>query len=92
MLQNLVIIITCYLKNDFKLIQNHLVNYKLPINLKKFFLSKDVKKILSFIEKDKKNSDKKINLVLLKKIGKPIYNLKFNYKKLHSFLKKELIN
>jgi len=79
-------------KNDFKLIQNHLVNYKLPINLKKFFLSKDVKKILSFIEKDKKNSDKKINLVLLKKIGKPIYNLKFNYKKLHSFLKKELIN
>ena len=79
-------------KNDFKLIQNHLVNYKLPINLKKFFISKDVKKILSFIEKDKKNSDKKINLVLLKKIGKPVYNLKFNYKKLHSFLKKELIN
>ena len=79
-------------KNDFKLIQNHLVDYKLPINLKKFFISKDVKKILSFIEKDKKNSDKKINLVLLKKIGKPVYNLKFNYKKLHSFLKKELIN
>jgi hypothetical protein len=28
----------------------------------------------------------------LKKIGKPIYNLNFNEKKLYSFLKEELIN
>ena len=30
--------------------------------------------------KDKKNNTGKINLVLLKKIGKPIYNLHFNRK------------
>jgi len=33
---------------------------------------------------------KKINLILLKKIGKPIFNLNFKNKKLYSFLKKEL--
>ena len=42
------------------------------------------------MKKDKKNSNKKINLVLLKKIGKPIFNLNFENKKLYSFLKKEL--
>ena len=41
-------------------------------------------------KKDKKNNNKKINLVLLKKIGKPIFNLNFENKKLYSFLKKEL--
>ena len=41
---------------------------------------------------DKKNKSTKINLVLLKKIGKPIINLNFNFNKIESFLKKELIN
>ena len=44
------------------------------------------------MKKDKKNNNKKINLVLLKKIGKPIFNINFNNKKLQTFLKKELIN
>ena len=43
------------------------------------------------MKKDKKNDTKKINLVLLKKIGHPIYNLKFDEKKIAFFLKKELI-
>jgi len=76
-------------KNEFNLIVKHLINYKLPINLKKFFSSKSAKNVLSFIKNDKKNTNKKINLVLLKRIGKPVYNLKFNDNKLHSFLKKE---
>ena len=42
------------------------------------------------MEKDKKNNNKKVNLVLLKKIGKPIFNLNFEKKKIYSFLKKEL--
>jgi len=42
------------------------------------------------MEIDKKNNNKKINLILLKKIGKPIFNLNFENKKLYSFLKKEL--
>ena len=44
------------------------------------------------MKKDKKNNTNKINLVLLKKIGKPIYNLNFNDNKIKFFLKKKLIN
>jgi 3-dehydroquinate synthase/shikimate kinase/3-dehydroquinate synthase len=44
------------------------------------------------MKKDKKNNKQKINLVLLKKIGKPIFHLNFENKKLYTFLKKELIN
>ena len=44
------------------------------------------------MKKDKKNSDKKINLILLRKIGKAVYNLNYNYKKLYSFMKNELAN
>ena len=43
------------------------------------------------MEKDKKNNTKKISLVLIKKIGEPIYNINFENKKLILFLKKELI-
>ena len=77
---------------DYDLIKNHLKNFKLPINIKKYFAKKDIKKIISFIKNDKKNIDKNINLVLLRNIGKPIYNLKFSDKKISFFLKRELIN
>ena len=56
----------------------------------KFFSIKDLNKILSFMKKDKKNNTKKINLVLLRKIGSPIHKLQFNEKKIKFFLKKEL--
>jgi 3-dehydroquinate synthase/shikimate kinase/3-dehydroquinate synthase len=79
-------------KNEFELIKNHLIKFKLPIKLNKKFSNKNLVKIISFMKKDKKNNENKINLVLLKKIGKPIYNLNFNEKKLYSFLKEELIN
>ena len=76
---------------DFKLIESHLNKLKLPRNLNKFFSIKKLNKILSFMKKDKKNNTKKINLFLLKKIGKPVHNLQFDEKKIFSFLKKELI-
>ena len=41
--------------------------------------------------KDKKNNSEKINLVLLKKIGKPIFNKQYSKKKLNLFLKKFLL-
>ena len=78
--------------NEFKLIQNHLVKFKLPINLKKHFAKKNLIQLINFMKKDKKNNDKKINLILLKKIGKPIFNSSYKNKKLYSFLKTELIN
>ena len=34
---------------------------------------------------DKKNSDEKINLILIRKIGKVNINYKFNLKKIESF-------
>ena len=44
------------------------------------------------MKKDKKNTDKKINLVLLRKIGKAVYNYQFNQNIISKFFHKELIN
>ncbi len=76
---------------EFDLIQNHLNQLNLPRNIGKFFSMKNLDKILSFMKKDKKNNTRKINLVLLKKIGYPLYKLQFDEKKITLFLKKELI-
>ena len=76
---------------EFKLIDNHLSKLNLPRNINKFFSIKNLNSILSFMKKDKKNNTNKVNLVLLKKIGSPIYKLQFNEKKIKLFLKKELI-
>ena len=78
--------------NESNLIEDHLNKLKLPKNINKFFFIKDLNKILSFMKKDKKNNTNKINLVLLKKIGSPVYKLQFDSKKINLFLKKELIN
>ena len=51
-------------------IKNHYNNLSLPANLGKFFKKKEVNKIVHFMQKDKKNLNEKINLILIKKIGK----------------------
>ena len=76
---------------EFDLINKHINDLNLPNKINKFFSIKDVNKILSFMKKDKKNNTKKINLILLKKIGSPIYKLQFDEKKITFFMKKELI-
>ena len=76
---------------EFNLIENHLNKLNLPKNINKFFSLKDLNKILSFMKKDKKNNNNKVNLVLLKKIGSPVYKLQFSEKKINLFLRKELI-
>ena len=75
---------------EFELIESHLNKLNLPRNINKFFSIKNLSKILSFMKKDKKNNTNKINLILLQKIGTPIYKLQFDEKKIHLFLKKEL--
>ena len=77
-------------KKEFELINDHLTTLSLPSNINKFFSIKDLNTILSFMKKDKKNNTKKISLVLLKKIGSPVYKLQFNEKTINLFLKKEL--
>jgi len=52
------------------LIKKHYNSLKLLTNIKKFFKKNEINKIVNFMKKDKKNIDKKINLILLKKIGK----------------------
>ncbi len=77
---------------EFNLIENHLNKLNLPRHINKLFSTKKINKILSFMKKDKKNNTNKINLVLLEKIGSPIYQLQFDEKKINLFLRKELIN
>ena len=76
---------------EFNFIENHLNSLSLPNKINKFFSKKDLNKILSFMKKDKKNNMNKINLVLLKKIGSPIYKLQFDEKQINLFLRSELI-
>ena len=72
-------------KNDLKLIENHLdeLNYN---NLKLFFKENSINKISDFMIKDKKNSSKDINLILLKKIAKPVLNNTYSQTKINRFL------
>jgi 3-dehydroquinate synthase len=75
---------------EFQLIENHTNKLNLNNNTNKLFSKKDINKILSFMIKDKKNITEKINLILLKKIGSPSYNLQYTKKKIKSFLIEEL--
>ena len=54
------------------LIKKHYLSLNLPMKIKKFFQKKEINKIISFMKKDKKNINEKVNLVLIKKIGKII--------------------
>ena len=55
---------------DLTLIKKHYINLNLPMNINKFFKRKEINKIIHFMKKDKKNLNEKINLILIKKIGK----------------------
>ena len=55
---------------DLMLIKKHYLSLNLPMNVKKKFKKKEIDKIIYFIKKDKKNFNEKINLILIKKIGK----------------------
>ena len=79
-------------KIDYSKIMKHIEKSYLPNKLAKYFVLKDVNKIISFMINDKKNKSNKINLILLKKIGYPIINKNFDRKNLISFLRNELTN
>ena len=79
-------------KIDYLEIKNHFIKYNLPNNINNYFFRKDLKKLILFMKKDKKNTNNLINLILLKKIGKIKLNLNFTDKKIHGFLKDQLTN
>ena len=78
--------------HDYKFLKSHIEKPQLPFNIKKYFSLNDLNKILNFMSIDKKNNSDKINLVLLKKIGKPMIDQKYTKNNLKTFLKKELTN
>ena len=77
---------------NFNTILKHISDNKLPSNIKDYFSYKDLNNILRFMLNDKKNTSKKINLILLKKIGSSIINKEYDNLKIKKFLKKQLIN
>ena len=79
-------------KPNYLQIIQHIKDSNFPNRLNKFFSSKDIKKIISFMLNDKKNKSNKINLILLNKIGKPISNKHYTKKNLFKFLKNQLNN
>ncbi len=79
-------------KNEYQLIRDHINNSRLPSSLSKFFKIKNTNNILSYMMKDKKNNSIKINLVLLKKIGLPIFDKQYSRKNIGFFLKSYLRN
>ena len=71
-------------------IENLYKTNNLPKNLKDFFSKKDLKKIVNFMAIDKKNYDNKINLILLKRIGKTTVpgSFKISLKEMKNVLEK----
>ena len=79
-------------KDNFHKIYNHVEKINKSLRLNKFFKIKDINKIINLMKNDKKNNSNKINLVLLKNLGRPIINQRFNGKEIGTFLKNELNN
>ena len=75
-------------KNELLLIKKHYVSLNLPMHIDRIFKKKEINNIVYYMKKDKKNLDKKINLILLKKIGKTTKpaEFKLSSKKITDFL------
>ncbi len=71
---------------DHLMINNHIRKVNKSLELKNFFKKKDKKKILKFMYNDKKNNNRKINLILIKKIGKVNHDNFFNYSEINKFI------
>ena len=54
------------------LIKKHYLSLNLSMSIKNFFKKQEINRIIYFMKKDKKNLNEKINLILIKKIGKTI--------------------
>jgi 3-dehydroquinate synthetase len=78
---------------DLTLIKKHYLSLNLPMEIKKFFKKNEINKIVSFMKKDKKNLNEKINLIFIKKIGKATQPNSFaiNSSEIKKFLIKQYI-
>ena len=83
-------VLTPNLKGVQKAIEKKVDTVCVFVTASETFSKKNTNTILSFMTKDKKNISKKINLILLKKIGSASYDFQFTKEKIRSFLMKEL--
>ena len=60
------------------------------MDIKNFLKKNEINKLLNFISKDKKNFNRKINLILCKKIGKATKPNDYTFSR--TFLKKFLLS
>ena len=77
-------------KNILKKIIEHIESLEINVKFDKYFSYKNVNKIINFMKIDKKNNSTKINLILLKNIGKPVINNSYDVNKIAIFFKKKL--
>ena len=77
---------------SYKSIKNHINKIPLNKSFKSLFKKKDINKIISFMKSDKKNSSKKINLILFKNFGKIKTDLQITEFSLKKFLNSQLSN
>ena len=79
-------------KKDYEKILSHIRKLNISLNLKNYFKKKDINSIIKYMKLDKKNTSSKINLILIKKIGKIFLNMKFNEFVIKKYLYDELNN
>ena len=78
--------------NEFKRINQNILNLNFNLKLNKFFKLTDINKLISFMKNDKKNNNSKINLILLNKIGNASIKNSYDQKKIRNFLYENLNN
>jgi len=80
--------------NDLLIIKKHYISLNLPMKIGSYFKKSEINKIVHFMKKDKKNLNNKINLILIKKIGKTTKPNKIiiNSKEVQNFLIKNYIS
>ena len=74
----------------YNFIKKHIEKIPLKKNFKSIFNEKDIDKIISFMKSDKKNTSKKINIILIKNFGQIKTNYQFDQNTLKQFLISEL--
>ena len=76
--------------NDSNLIKEHYSTLNLPSRLNAYFKKKDVKNIIKFMKSDKKNSDSKIKLILINRIGKSLKSKSLKSSDIKKYLNSKL--
>ena len=79
-------------KKDYVEIIRHISCLNMPVNLNYYFKKKNINSIIKYMLSDKKNNSSKINLILIKRIGKVLIDFKFDKAKIKKFIAKELYN